>query len=416
MKIDAKDRDVLRRLAAEKAEIASLDAHKTTAGLWNDLNGLRKTRPMIWINEIPWHELGAVEDELTLRCSSDFTRSVEKELRQTIYQWRHMPGDMVVEPVHFFSKEIIDSGFGIEQEGEWISEDAGGVNSQEFEPQITSDADVEKIKYPKIEIDKEVTEERRGTFESLFGDILEVKERGVGQQWFALWDILIRWYGVQEAMMDLIMRPELVHACMARLLDAHLHKLRQYEELNLLELDNGNSRIGSGGLGYTDELPSDGFNSEHVRTIDQWGCANAQIFSEVSPEMHEEFALRYDREWLKLFGLTYYGCCEPLHNKIEILRSVPNLRKISVSAWADIDKTVEEVGTDYVLSYKPNPAILAEEVWNPQKAREELVDFIKRSEGCRIEIIMKDVSTVLRDPRRLHEWAEIAMDVAERTQ
>lgn len=103
---------------------------------------------MIWINEIPWHELAAVENELTLCCSSDFTRSVEKELRQTIYQWRNMPGDMVVEPVHFYSKEIINSGFGIEQEGEWISEDAGGINAQEFEPQITSDADVEKIKYP----------------------------------------------------------------------------------------------------------------------------------------------------------------------------------------------------------------------------------------------------------------------------
>lgn len=66
------------------------------------------------------------------------------------------------------------------------------------------------------------------------------------------------------------------------------------------------------------------------------------------------------------------------------------------------------------MSYKPNPAIFAEEVWNPQKAREELVDFVNRSEGCHVEIIMKDISTVLCDPRRLKEWSKIAMDVAER--
>lgn len=42
------------------------------------------------------------------------------------------------------------------------------------------------------------------------------------------------------------------------------------------------------------------------------------------------------KKWLEKFGLTYYGCCEPLHNKIEILQQVKNLRKISISPRADI--------------------------------------------------------------------------------
>jgi hypothetical protein len=29
-----------------------------------------------------------------------------------------------------------------------------------------------------------------------------------------------------------------------------------------------------------------------------WGCSNAQIFSEVSPQMHWEFALEHDLRWL----------------------------------------------------------------------------------------------------------------------
>ena len=122
--------------------------------------------------------------------------------------------------------------------------------------------------------------------------------------------------------------------------------------------------MGSGGLGYTNELPQADFDPHHVRTIDQWGYATAQIFSEVSPKMHEEFALRYEIRWMKQFGLNYYGCCDALHNKIDIIRSIPNLRKISMSPWANVEKMVEEVNGDYVISHKPNPAVFATDNWN----------------------------------------------------
>ena len=73
-----------------------------------------------------------------------------------------------------------------------------------------------------------------------------------------------------------------------------------------------------------------------------WGCSNAQIFSEVSPEMHWEFALEHDLRWLERWGLTYYGCCEPLDRKIDLLRRIPNLRKISVSPWCNTERVVEQ--------------------------------------------------------------------------
>ncbi|NOY75790.1 MAG: hypothetical protein GXP32_08370 [Kiritimatiellaeota bacterium] len=66
------------------------------------------------------------------------------------------------------------------------------------------------------------------------------------------------------------------------------------------------------------------------------------------------------------------------------------------------------------MSYKPNPAILAEESWNPEKARADLTNFLDRAEGCNVEIIMKDISTVRHDPHRLAEWAKIAIDAAKR--
>ena len=61
------DRDALRRLVEEQARAAELPAQRETAELWRRLNDLEPVRPMVWINEIPWHEMD-VDGELTLQC------------------------------------------------------------------------------------------------------------------------------------------------------------------------------------------------------------------------------------------------------------------------------------------------------------------------------------------------------------
>ncbi len=144
-----------------------------------------------------------------------------------------------------------------------------------------------------------------------------------------------------------------------------------------------------------------------------WGCSNAQIFSSVSPEMHWDFALKHDLRWLSRWGLTYYGCCEPLDLKIDLLRRIPNLRKISISPWCNTANAVVKIGRDYVMSRKPNPAILADDVWHPERARAELCEFLEQARGCQVELIMKDISTVRYQPQRLWEWAAMAIGVAE---
>ncbi len=129
--------------------------------------------------------------------------------------------------------------------------------------------------------------------------------------------------------------------------------------------------------------------------------------------MHWEFALQHDLRWLARWGLTYYGCCEPLDRKIDILRRIPNLRKISVSPWCNTAGMVAKVGRDYVMSRKPSPAILAEDQWHPERARQDLCAFLDAARGCHVELIMKDISTVRYQPQRLWEWARIAAEVVE---
>ena len=95
MAISRSDREVLRTLASEIAEIAALPVQQETITLWKALNGLKPVRPMVLVDEIPWHEMN-VDDELIHQCEHPWARDQEDQLRKTIYQWKHLPADMVV--------------------------------------------------------------------------------------------------------------------------------------------------------------------------------------------------------------------------------------------------------------------------------------------------------------------------------
>jgi hypothetical protein len=137
-----------------------------------------------------------------------------------------------------------------------------------------------------------------------------VLERG-----FAPWDDIVFWMGAKEVLTGLATKPDLMHRLIRRLTDAYLEGLAQFERLNLIALNTCNERVGSGAYGHTARLPQADFDENRI---------------------HQEFGIDYEMEWLKKFGMTYYGCCEPLHDRIRELRAIPNLRKISLSPWADV--------------------------------------------------------------------------------
>lgn len=408
------DKDMLRRLGEEKKEFADMDAASDKAALWTAMNDLESKRPMVWINEIPWHEMN-VNGELTLSCAHPWARNLERDLRREIYQRKHMPGDMIVSDYIECQKVFSTTDFGIVEETETAHTDAeNDIYSRHFKIQISEEEDVEKIKMPEIHFMQKATEYNYNAMRDLFDGIIEVKPTGQKHIWYTPWDFLIRWWGIEEAMMDLLVRPEMVHNAYERMVDAWMVELNQFDEQNLLSLDCNNTRIGSGGYGYTSELPGEDYDPAHVHPRNMWGCANAQILSSVSPKMHWEFAIEHDLRWLARFGLTYYGCCEPLDGKIDLMRKIPNLRKISVSPWCDTEKITGQVGGDYVLSRKPNPAIFAESSFDEREAEKQLTDFLGSAGGGHVEIIMKDISTVGYHPENLWKWEKIAMRVAEK--
>lgn len=409
MLVSQKDREIIRRLAGQVAEIAALPVQQETIELWKALNGLDPVRPMVMIDQIPWHEMD-VNGELELQTEDVLCRQIETVLRRRLYRWRHMPVDWAIDPVVDVPKVIHGTDFGIQVEEKTAITDArNDVVSHYYLDQLQSEEDLEKIRYPQVTLDEEATALAEAKAHELLDGLLDVRMQGILPH-FAPWDQIVCWHGVEDSLADLALRPDFMHAIIARATDVHLALLDQLEEQGLLGW--GQTRIHCTGA-YTDELPAPGFDSERPRAKDLWTFAMAQIFVGVSPATHQEFELDYAKEWFSRFGLVYYGCCEPLHNKIDIIRQTPNVRKISMSPWVDQEIGAEAIGGDYVFSRKPHPALLAPDVWNPEAVEEDLRETIAccRRHGCPLELILKDISTVRYEPQRLWEWAEIAMRV-----
>jgi hypothetical protein len=411
MSINNKDLNIIRELARQVAEIAALPVQKETIALWKNLNKLKPVRGMVMIDQVSWHEMN-VNDELTLQTEDGFCRGFEWQLRQTLYQWKHMPVDMVVQPFVNVYKAIHGGGFGVGViEETAVLDPRNSVVGHRYIDQFKTEDDIMKIQMPIISYDENATKQTKEKAQEIFDGILDVRIQGA-LPGFAPWDSIVMWHGTNNMIIDMLDRPDFMHKIIGRLTDAYLSMLDQFEEKGLLGSDQDTIHCSGA---FTDELPAPGFDPQHPRAKDLWTSGMAQIFSTVSPAMHQEFEIDYAKRWFARFGLGYYGCCEPLDEKIDIIRNLPKVRKISMSPWVDLDKGAERIGRDFVFSRKPNPAFLAWDVWRPEEVEKDLRETKDKCNhyGCPYEFILKDISTVHYQPQRLWEWADIAMRVVK---
>jgi hypothetical protein len=186
-------------------------------------------------------------------------------------------------------------------------------------------------------------------------------------------------------------------------------------EQNLLDLNNDNTYHSSGGVGFTDELPADGFVGGRVRPRDMWASAEAQEMAQVSPAHHEEFVLQYERRLLEPFGLNGYGCCEDLTSKLDDVLRIPHIRRVSISPWADVNVCAERLRGRCIFSWKPQPAHLVGH-FDAQAVESHIERTVQtaRKHGCVLEMILKDTHTCEKQPERFDQWCRIARGVIER--
>jgi hypothetical protein len=403
MQITGARRDVLRELARRYAEIAALPRQQETIKGWRRLNGLQPIRPMVRLDQLPWRELPwGGQHLLGLDGVAD---QLEVTLRKTLYAWEHFPADMVVLPQIPLPKTVLNArpGPGVRR--------AHNIGlSVHYQAQIKTMDDVEALRTPPLAVDPEGDARRLEAVNEALDGIVTARLTGRVRH-SGLWDMITMAVEPEQVLYDLADRPEFLAALIAKYVAMESELLDKCEELGLLE--PAPAEVHCTGA-FSDELPSKGCDGKRVTAADTWTLSMAQIFSEVSPAMHDAFDIQPLKPLLERYGLVYYGCCEPLHHKIDIIRQIRTVRKISVSPWAKKEVAAESIHGDYVFSAKPNPSYVAMPSFDEELIRRDLEETVEicRRHRTPCELILKDVSTVLDQPGRLTAWERIAMEVA----
>ena len=408
------DQTILRQLAGEYAELATTDLNLAIPDRYRDLNSLRSdVRPPVLVFEEPWGELA--NEELQLKCENDQNRRLEQRLRQDLFKVRHHRGDYAIKPYAEAQVELNSSGYGFTVQDHRTIESLTGssISAHSYTDQLPDESALEKFRLPEIDIDREKTAANVEQVSRVFEGLLNVRKAGI-VLYMASWDVIPRLHGVQNCMIDLVDRPEFMHAVIDWFTRIHEHEIARYEELNVLETDPYYNHCTPA---CTWDLPVKDIDRHNITAKDIWCRSMAQVFSMVSPKMHDEFDLQYTQRLFDRCGLSYYGCCEPLHHKIPYLRKrFRNLRRISITPWADVNIAADEIGRDHVLSYKCNPAFVARGVLEEEPARAEVERVL---EACSrnhtpCEFILKDISTVSGRAGVLSEWVDLVNRAIDR--
>ncbi len=402
------DVTILRDLVKQYNDIAAKPIQDERRDLWRKHNSLERTRPLLYVRWLAaWHEA----EESKLSCEDPFIQAYERIIRQEIFQ-DTLGDDTVQEPWLTVTASRVSPPLGHwgVKYGRIPSTEKGG--SWMFDPPIKDLDDISAL----AEIHHEVNEEATATSAQRLGDAvgdliaINVDRAPIWQIWTA--DIsydIANLRGLEQVMWDMADDPDGLHRLCGFLSESIQRVHQEAEDAGDWHLHNHQNQA----VIYADDLPDPEANSEPVKRDQLWVFAAAQEMAQVSPAMHDEFVLQYQLPIISKFGLCAYGCCEDLTDKIDMLRQIPNLRRIGVTPVADVAKCAEQIREDYVFSWRPNPAQMICCGFDPELIRSVVSDAMEASKGCHVDITLKDVQTVQNNPYNLREWVKIVRSVSD---
>jgi hypothetical protein len=397
---------ILRELACAYAQAAAQPAQQEKKRLWLKLNHLHMERPMLTIHQLPWNELD-VDGSLVCRVEDPYWRGVEENLRQTLYQLRHLPADMALPPYICLPRPIHNSGWGIEPvHSRKIELELNSTAvSREFVNQITCMEDVEKIRTPELTLDAAKEAQILEEAKVVFDGIIDFRMTGICMH-LGVWDSIAMWMGVENCYYALMDEPEMIHALMEKLTQGLIGMIRQMNELELFDI---HSNLCHCSQTFLRDMPKEG---DRALSGNAWAFGLAQLFTSVSPKITEEFEVQYMKRIFPYFGAIYYGCCDRLDDRMDIIEKLPKIRKLSCSPWSVRERFADEMPAYCVMSNKPNPAFLAGGKLDEQLVRDDIRRTIAaaKAHDRSLELILKDISTVSHNPACLWRWQEIVME------
>ena len=399
------DKSIVRELAKKYMSLVCTQKQEKMVNRFRDTNDLKIVRPPVIIDEIPWYQMN-MNDELTCVCEDDFARNVESRFKKAIFYMNHFKADNLFEPFIRVKRAVDSTGIGLESKSADIkrTDDRNSIVSREYVDLLEDESALELVHAPVLTLRPDKDEKAMEVYTDLLGDSIPIKLTGYGYLGFAPWDNITTLRGVEPILIDMYDRPEYLHKIIQKFADIC------QSQLDFMEKNLDVSLPPS--LHCTPSTVS-GLGTEGLKAT--WCRSMAQTFGMISPAMFEEFEVDYLLPIAERFGYTYYGCCEPLDDRISVLKKIPNLRKLGCSPWANVEKCAEQIGGDYVLSRKPNPANVAM-ITDPDVIRREIEETVKAciKYGCPCDFSLKDISTISNRPENLIVWAQTVSDVLDK--
>jgi hypothetical protein len=408
--INEADKKILRELAKAVSEIAARPEQDRKRKLWEKHNDLIETPPLIFCDpELAWYE---IIPATLLQCHGSLARIWEFRLRKEIYWANTIKDDRVA--TSEFTIQYIFSETSRGMETHIIGGTGGGA--YRWDPPISDYNEVDELKFKQIAIDYKKTDSLLELAQEVFNGILKVRLEGSYWWSFGMTLDLIFLRGFERVLMDMYDNPAGLHKLMSFLRNENMEKLDFLEKNNLLSLNSLGDFVGTGGYGWTSELPAPGYDGSHVRLKDMWGFAESQETVSVSSAFFKEFIFPYQNSILERFGMNIYGCCEPLERRWEVIRLIPRLRRVTVSPWSDPESMAEILGRNYVYCRKINPAYMAATVMEEDSARAEVSKTFRaaKKHGCPVEVMLRDVMTLSWNPENAINWTKIAREETAR--
>lgn len=409
--ITKQEREYLRELAKKQLEYSQLDIMKQREKLWYEHNACRGVKPLIIME---WGTFA--QDMLNPRCQSPLAKQVERRIMDAIVAHEQIDDDEVVPAWYEHAITITEHEFGMEIKSTRATDMNGRAIGYHWDYPIKDiAADFDKLGPFRFEYDAEAEKAKIAAIGDILGDILPIRVSNEKHMWFFMLTAkLLQLVGMEQWMLSMYEEPEQVHRLMRYITDNCKYFVNWQDENNLLTMNNGNHFTGAGSRGFTNELkmPADG----HVRPKNMWINLNSQESSSISPAMYKEFVYPYIAEIAEMFGMVYYGCCEPVDPIWDCcLKDLPNLRKVSISAWCNEDIMGEKLrGGKIVYSRKPSPHFLGvDPTFDEEGYREYMKHTLRASRGCDAEIIFRDVYTTMNDPTRPRKAVKILRELIE---
>ena len=379
-----------------------------TRRLWTEHNRLERGRPLFFCDpENGWNE---IITEAQMQCRGKLARRWEMDLRKEIFSGEVLGDDKPVEPYFDVPYTAAHDDWGLVPTYHKTSTSGSYVWEGALKDYA---ADLKKLHSPRVQIDWETTNgclaDRQGRFRrsadgSAEGPLVVVA--GI--------DVLAATFrGLQKMLCDFVENPDGLKELLSIISRGQLDKLDYLEANHLLCLNNDGKYVGSGGYGFSDQLPQRDM-TDHVRPCDHVGLyrepGDGPRFAEdvcgVHLSLREADHGPFRADLLRLLR----AAARPMGDGQAA--SPPSPRVVFRLGERRKDGRIPRRQVHLLVQTQPGRVGRAgiERRSDPQWVARDL----EKTRGCVVEVIMKDNHSLANRPENAVTWCRIAKEEMER--